>query len=106
MMSQQSSSGFNGRKKDVMFTTDDIAEDMVRPLLPLVGCPDCKDHPKVVMKVSGSAANPKAYYVKCERYRVDYDQVPYCFLLLNSRYIKMAMQDEHLPDVCFTCAVG
>lgn len=99
-MSQGSSISFKGRKKAVVLTTDDIAEDMVRPFLPLVGCPTCEDHPKVVMRVSNSTANPKAYYVKCER------QVPYYFLLLNSRYIKMAMQDEHLPDVCFTCTVG
>ena len=104
-MSQQSSSGFYGRKKDVVLTTDDIAEDMVRPFLLLVGYPDCKDHQKVIMRVSHSMANPDAFYVKCLRYKLDY-QVPYYFLLLNNRYIKMAMQDEHLPDVCFTCTVG
>jgi hypothetical protein len=105
MMSQRSSCDFKGRKKDVVLTTDDIAEDMVRPFLPLVGCPGCEDHLKVIMRVSQSIANLKAYYVKCARYRLDY-QVPYYFLLLNSRYIKMSMQDEHLPDVCFTCTLG
>jgi hypothetical protein len=104
MMSQGSSYGMPGHKKDAL-TTDDIAEDMVRPFLPLVGCPDCKDHQKVIMRVSQSTANPNAFYVKCLRHKVPY-QVPYYFLLLNSRYIKMAMQDEHLPVVCFTCTVG
>jgi ribosomal protein S27E len=101
MMSQgSSSSGFRGRKNDVVLTTDDIPEHMVRPALLMVGCPDCEDHPLVFMRISKSTDHPKAYYVKCER------QVPRYFLLLNSTYIKMAMQDEHLPDVCLICTVG
>jgi hypothetical protein len=77
-MSQGSSCDFKGRKKDVVLTTGNIAEDMVRPFLPLVGCPDCEDHQKVIMRISQSIANPKAYYVKCVRYRLDYE-VPYYF---------------------------
>lgn len=64
-----SSSDVYGPSVKVLLTVDDISTDQLATL-PLIGCPDCPNHPKVSLGVSRTPANPKAHYVICENYNV------------------------------------